>query len=346
MEKEITLTYYKILKMGIYERNGTCISTPSQLLKELKEWSYDNHRPLVETSTFEPNKLYLEAFCLDFYEENGNYILALWNKLPSHKKGIGSVPSDATPETAIIAHTSIDKNHIPGFPTYFYISPASEYIATIKIENNVLGLGQLRSYVKGYLKTYCSHIVNRQDGNDKVFGLCRHKKPLGQPDNRVPEKSLLSYFMLSAARKEMGREFIINNAHNISKVVKDISRNILNKDNDETAIERIVRCFKGLPMTAKRSTRVTMPVDLAQEHVKRLIEDYYENDCSEEYNVGFIIRGDAQKIHWLDGTVHTESTKGDLKMHTFDQPDLQSLMSLIKTIGDVEIESAGKKNVA
>lgn len=288
----------------------------------------------------------MESYCLDFYEDSGDYILGLWNKLPASKKGLGSVSSESTPEKAIIEHTKIGDKSIPGFPTYFWISPGKGFIATIKLDYHVLGLTQFKSYIKGYMRNYCSHIVDREDEGEKIYGLCKEAAPNGQEDKRFPDKSLYTSFVMTVLKQEMGQDFLLNNAHNVSKIVKDISTSTLVKDENETAIEKLVRCFKDLPITKRKRTRVTMPVDLSYEHVRKLIKDYHDNDCSDDYNVGLIIRGDGQRIHWLDGTIKTEAIKGNLNMHTFDQPDLESLMSLIRKIGDVDIESADRKVVA
>lgn len=347
-KKEITLTYYQIKSMGIYDSEGKVLLTPSSLMKELKAWGYDEKKPLIETATYERNSKHLESYCLDFYESDGDYIIGLWNRLETGQKGIGSISASSTSEDAVVEHTKLKKDSIPGYPSYFFISPSQNILATIKLDNHVLGISQFRSYIKGFISRHSSHVVRRKEGDETIFGLSKYPKPNEGNDERFPDNKVRRLFHMLILKKDMEEEFLLSNAMSITKIIKDISTEILTQDKNETSIEQLVRFIKDIPITKKKSTRVSIPVTLNYKHVEDLIKDYRESDGSTEYNAGFVLRGDSQKIHWLDGTVLTGSAEANIEMQSLDRPNLQSLMALIKSskLDKVTIQSEQKESVA
>ncbi len=347
--KEVTLTYYEVKTMGLYGRKGQNSKvqhlTPKDLMKELMEWGYGVNRKFIETATYQPNSKTLESYCLDFHEDNGEYILALWNKVPSTKNGYGSVSAKSSTLDAKVQHTKIGKDHIPGYPTFFYISPSKKCIATIKLDNHVLGLTQFRSYIKGYLRHFSSHLVNRKEGNELIQGLCADSKPIGIPDNRIPDKGIIPSFLISPLKDVLPEEYLMNNAHFVTKIVKDVTTEKLLFDHKETSVERWSRAIRGIPISRKETSRLTIPVTFTYAHVSQLIKQYQDNDFSDEYNVGFIFKGD-KKIHWLDGTAVTHNFKADLKMLSAERPDLKSLMHYIKQLDHTQLIKREIESVA
>ncbi|EGQ9805610.1 hypothetical protein BBM34_20640 [Vibrio parahaemolyticus] len=346
MNKEIELTCYRLDKLGIYSDEHEPYLSPKDLMKELKAWAFDSRKPLVETQTFDANSQTLEAYCLDFYEKDGDYILGLWNKVHASNKGVGTVRKNAIPETAKVNHTRIDEDSIPGFPTYFYISPKHNLIAPIKIDLRQSGILAFRYYMRGYLRNYCSHLVDRMDGDVRIRGLCTTSSIGLDVDLRFPVKSAHPLVSFTLDMESVEKQYFIENAHSITKVVKDLSSEQVIKDDEHTSIERFVRAFKGLPMTKRRSSRVTMPVDLTQDHVKKLFEAYESSGGSDEYNVGFRLRGES-KTHWMSGAARVITLEGQIRFHEVDQPDLESLMQLIKNSGVFSnVQGGEQQNVA
>lgn len=346
--KEMTLTYYKIKSMGLYIHSG---GTPKQhltakdLMSELMEWGHGPVRKFIETSTYSKNSKHLEAYCLNFHEDNGEYIVALWNRVPASKNGFASVSSKSSSLDAVVQHTKIGKDDIPGFPTFFFVSPAKKCIATIKLDNHVLGISQFKSYIRGYLRTFCSHIVDREEDGHTIQGLCVDKKPDTKIDNRFPDKGVYPSFLIPPYTDVLSEDYLLSNAHNITKVIKDVLTEDLLVDNNESSVEQILRFMKGIPITKKKTTRLSVPATLTKNHVKKLISDYRDNDCSSEYNVGFVFKGEGQKIHWLSGTAITNSTAGYLTMLSAERPELKSLMNVIKNLDHSKILSKEVENV-
>jgi hypothetical protein len=340
--KEITLTYYKIKAMGLYAHTGQNgqiarqYLTAKDLMKELMEWGHGVNRQFIETATFSANSQSLESYCLDFHEDNGEYIIALWNKVPNSKNGYSSVSAKSSTLDATVQHTQIGKDDIPGYPTFFYISPIKKCIATIKLDNHVLGITQFKSYLKGYLRHFSSHSVNREEGGELIQGLCAESKPKGTIDNRFPDKGIYPSFHMTPFKDVLPEEYLMNNAHYITKIVKDVTTENLLFDKNESYVEKWSRFMNGIPISRKATTRLTIPVSFTYANVKKLIKQYQDNDGSSEYNVGFIFKGD-QKIHWLAGTVVTNTVDGDLKMLSSERPELKSLMHLIKKLDHSKI---------
>ena len=332
MIKEIELTCYRLNKLGIYSNEHEAYLSPKKLMRELKKWAFDSNKPLVETKTFDSNSQTLEAYCLDFYEHDGDYILGLWNKVSTSVRGVGSVRKNATPVTVTVSHAKIDKDSIPGFPTYFYISPKKNLIAPIKLDLKQNGILQFRNYIKGYLKFYSSHIVDRVDGKTKIRGLCKTSSIGLDVDNRFPDKNAHVLVTFAIDIKKTNKQYFIDNAQKITKVVKDLSKEDVVIDEQQTCIERIVRAFEDLPMTKEKPSRITVPVNLNQDYVEKLFKSYEDNGASDEYNIGFKLIGD-NKIRWMSGTANVVKLKGEINFHEVDKPNLESLMKLIKKAG-------------
>ncbi|ELV8657111.1 hypothetical protein QNE43_003817 [Vibrio vulnificus] len=300
-------------------------------MKELKSWAFDSKMPLVETKTYDENNQTLEAYCLDFKESNGDYILGLWIRVPTSKTGLGSVRKDTTPEKALVSHTSIDKNRIPGYPAYFFISPSRNLLATLPFDNGYSGIQAFRHYIRGYLRNYCSHIVNRMEGEDRISGLCTTSS-IGlteETDGRIPSKDIRPSVVFSVEIENINKEYYLNHASDIVKVAKDLHTEELRKDDNCLRLESVVRAFKDLPITSRRKSRVVLPVNLTRGHVSKIFSDYEKSDGSDEYNVGFIVRGEPQKIHWLAGCTKVMQFSGQVTFHSKDQPDLDTLMPLM-----------------
>jgi hypothetical protein len=350
--KEVTLTYYHIKSMGLYAQatnNGKIGKqhlTAKDLMKELMEWGHGPIRQFIETATFTANNQSLESYCLDFYEDSGEFIVALWNRVPLSKNGFASVSAKSSSLDAVVNHTKVGKDDIPGFPTFFFISPSKKCIATIKLDNHVMGISQFKSYIRGYLRHYSSHMVERTEGKDTIHGLCADPKPVDGVDNRFPDKGIYPSFNISPLTDVISEEYLLNNAHNITKVIKDVSTENLLVDNNETSVEKFLRFMKGIPITKKKTTRLSIPANLTRTHVKKLTYDYFINNCSSEYNVGFVFKSEGQKIHWLSGSTVTNTTRGHLQMLSAERPELKSLMNVIKKLDHSKITIKEFESVA
>jgi hypothetical protein len=137
----------------------------------------------------------------------------------------------------------------------------------------------------------------------------------------------------------------MNNAHIVTKIVKDVTTEKLLFDNKETIAETWYRAFRGIPISRKETSRLTIPVSFTYANVKQLIKQYQDNDFSNEYNVGFVFKGD-KKIHWLDGTSVTHNFKADLKMLSAERPDLKSLMHYVKQLDHTQLLKREIESVA
>ncbi|WP_044367624.1 hypothetical protein [Vibrio fluvialis] len=345
--KNITMTYYELRNMGIYGDEGETVLSPVDLLKEMKYWCYDSEKPLIETATYEANSQILEAYCLDFYEQDGDYILGLWNKVQTNAKGIGAVNANKSSNAAVVKHTKIAKDNIPGYPTYFFISPRKKFFATIKIDQKLTGIQAFRSYIRGYLRHYSSHNVDRKDGGDLIRGLSRQSS-IGLTeltgDKRVTDKRLYPLITFKLMTDVVNKQYLVAHANRVSKIVKDISHVDSLKDSNASILERIARFPSGLSMKKRSHMRVSIPVDLNEGQMRKFISEFDTNNGSEEYNVGFVFKGDT-KIMWLSGIAKVNEFEENIDFYNEDQPILESLMSAIRK-NEVDIKIDSDRNAA
>jgi len=336
---KLQLNFYNIKTCGIYTRKGHELKMlgPSKLFAELKKWAIDSKKPLIETSTYSANKNFLEAFCLDVAESNGQFLISLWNKLPSSKYGVGVVNGSKNSGAVEVSNRRISQKDIPGYPSYFWVCPKHHVIIALRFDIPTLGISQFTEYMKGFLTHYTPHTVRRTEGKDVIQGLSEFPKPVKGADSRVPNTSLYPRFMISPRHAPTKHEEITERADSIRKLVKDVSVYNSLVDDDASVVEKIRTFFNDLPPSKERTMRVQMPVTINSNEVKGLIRKYEESDFSEAYNVGFVFKGDSNHIVWLDGANKKEDFQYEpLWKVKNQQPDLFHLLNNLQSKIDLD----------
>ncbi len=328
-----TLFIYDISRCGLYlpkTKSPKHLSTGS-LLKEMKKWAIDTDKPIIETSTYTGNHRYQETFCLDLVEGQGQYLLALWNKVSQSKSGIGLINGSKSASDATMSHAPVSKNDIPGFPTFFWFLPSSNKVVAIRLDNPALGIGQLREYIKGYLNHFCSYTVSNTVDDEEFHGFADFPKPNTGEDNRVINSKLFSSFSISASEVPGKQNEFLMRYDEVTKLVKDV--HVYNNLQDSTAgiLEKVSSIFNDLPAAKKKKIRIQMPVSLKEEEMKELINLYNENDGSEEYDVGFVFKGASAHIDWLSGSQQRLEESINVQWKSPGHPNLKKLLKSLQS---------------
>jgi len=326
------LHVFDITRCGLYnsrEKEAKHLGV-KDLFNEMKVWAIDSGKPLIETSTYSPNKRFLESFCLGVAENKGQYLLMLWNKVPHSKSGVGMVNGSTSPKSAVVSHVKVGKNDIPGYPTFFWILPSSKKIVAIRLENPSFGVGQLREYINGYLKGFCSYRVDRVEEGREIEGYSDFPAKNVNDDRRIINRSLRPHFAISA-KKIPGKQREIKNQYaEITKLVKDIF--IYNHLSDVNApkIEKLRSWFNGLSPAKKKKIRIQMPVVMTREDVSDLMKLYADSDHSEEHDVGFVFKGQSGHIEWLSGSSKKEEATINIEWIADNQPNIDKLLKSLQ----------------
>ncbi len=333
-KKHCELFVYDVPRCGLYIGRQ---ETPKhlsigQLLKDLKKWAIDSQKPIVETSTYSKNHRFEESYCLDLVSSNGQYLLALWNKVPHSKSGIGMINGAKAASSVTVSHTKVSNGDIPGFPTFFWFFPSSNKMIAIKIDHPALGISQVREYLKGYLQNFCSYRVKRTIDGEEVEGFADFPKPKKGKDERLINIKLHPHIRIASKSVPGKQDEFLARYHEVNKLVKDIYVFNNLSDSNSSWLEKISSIFNDLPATKKKRARVQMPVSLSQADMQDLIDQYNDSDHSIENDVGFIFKGKATHIEWLSGSQQKIQETLEIEWVAEGQPNLKKMLGKLRQL--------------
>lgn len=333
MKKDIecNLHVYDVTACGLYRGQTSHQHLHlGALLKELKAWAIDSGKSLVETSTYSDSNYVKTSFCMGVEEFEGQYLVTMWNKVQHLKSGIGLVNGAKSPSDVKVNKTKLNENDIPGFPTYFWILPASNKIIGVQLENPSFGVTQLRSYLLGFLINFTSHSVREPGDLSTVVGYSDTSKRNVNGGEHLVNVELHPRFSMEVKKIPGKYDEFIHRSEEVTKLVKDVYvYNSLDSKNSGY-IEKIKSMFDGLPPVVKKKLRVQMPVKLTEFEVKKLISKYEENEHDDEFDVGLIFKGKSNQIEWLSGSTQKEKLDLNVEWNSDDNPKILPLLKQLK----------------
>ena len=324
---ECELFIYEIKKCGLYEKT----SEPAKhldigsLFKDIKLWAIDSDKPIIETSTFNANTNFHEAYCLGLAEHKGQYLIALWNKVTNSSSGIGVINGSKPAKKTKVTYSKVNIDDIAGYPSFFWILPATNKLVAIRLENPVIGVSQFRAYIKGYLEGFCSHKIKNDNNDIDGYSDISIHENTSNTDDRIVNTNLKPHFSFSAKKIKGQYDLIIQNYSKIIKLVKDVYIYNSLSDNNASWIENIRSFFNDLKPAVKKVVRIQMPISMNQDEVEELITQYEDSSCSEEKDVGFIFSGNSS-IKWLSGGHKKEKIQINVNWISEEQPDIDDLL--------------------
>lgn len=156
MLTDVKIWLYDLAKCGYFPFRGNAAAVfggPSQTFDALTAWT--RGKLLGETATFTPvdGDESGGAYFLDIHKgANGDFLVGMWNRLPGNKNNISSVAVGDVVGSATSAITAIDVDRIPGFATYFWVMPAEQRVACIRVKHDNHGLSNFKKYMSSFLK--------------------------------------------------------------------------------------------------------------------------------------------------------------------------------------------------
>ena len=337
-----TITFYKINKCGYYNFGakeasfGGCL----ELLSDLNEWA--TGKTLKETKTFEANDEVLPAYLLDYKASGDNYVLLLWNEVPSTDQNVSSVAESAQfgAGTAVILNP-IQEGSIPGFATYFWFIPSKGLVASIKLNHAVTGQKAMQCYLHSFLKQSSKRVlaegVAQEDGTVEVV-----VKGYKADDGQLPKKRKYPQFVTGLVKNPGKHDIIRQNAANISKIEKVVELDVSKAEQLDLWQKMLIGMRIRGPQNAGVSTKVryelSPQVDLND--IEGMISDWNANAETNSCDYGFVFRGDS-KMYWLSQSL--ARTKFPLDLIRQDAEFVSSDSLLRELIGkrDVIFREAG-----
>lgn len=329
-----TITFYKIQKAGYYTYGAT---TPSfgnclSLLKDLSSWA--DGKTLKQTKTYEGNDEVLPAYLLDVKNDGDNFVLLLWNEVPTTDQSVPSVAENSQfgTDPAVILN-DIKKGSIPGFATYFWFIPSLDLVASIKLTHPLTGQKAMQCYLHSFLKQSSSHVmaesVEQPDGSYDVVIKGYKVNP---EDDVLPKKKHYPQFSVGLVKNPGKHDIIRQNANNVSKVEKVVELNIAKADDFSLWQKMLINMKISHPQNADVSTKVRYELspNVSLNDIDGMIADWNANNDTSSCDYGFSFKGDS-KMYWLSRSL--ARTKFPLNLERQDAEFVNSKSLLSELIG-------------
>lgn len=329
---EAQITLYKINKSGLYPRGDkTNIATFGNLesfLDDLICWTTLDDKPLKETCTFSPinEKEVKKTFCYDIKKSNlNNFLLITWNETASLNSSFPTISGSSKVGEADINFTNLNPDDIPGYPSYFYIMPKENRMASISFEHSLNGKSNLEKYLKEFFSKLSHYVISEQQIN--LDGDHEHVMA-GWSDGQSTHYNLIGHFETKLIRNKGKIEHIKQNWTKISKM----------HQHNKISTKEFIK-FNFISRLTKKFMDSQTP-DFHEHKVKFSFETSYKpktrnelNDIIDEWNnsteinskwddLGFSFEKESSTIHWLNKSIATNA---------FEIPLLKSHKNIIES---------------
>lgn len=313
------ITLYKINKSGLYPR-GDKTDTPafgdlSVFLDDLISWTTLDEKPLKETCTFSPinEKEVKRTFCYDIKKSSlNNFLLITWNETASMNSTFPTISGTSKVGEADINFTNLHPDDIPGYPSYFYIMPKENRMASISFDHSLNGKNNLEKYLKEFFSKLSHYVISEQqislDGEDEhVIS--------GWTDGQKSHYNLIGHFETRLIRNKGKIEYL---KQNWNKIFKMHQHNRINTKEfvKLNIISKLAKRFIDYhtPDFHEHKVKFSFETNYKPKTKSELIEIIEEWNNSTEINskwddLGFSLEKEASTIYWLNKSIATNEFK-------------------------------------
>lgn len=329
-----TITFYKIHKAGYYLYGATdpAFGNTLSLLQDLTSWAAG--KTLKQTKTYEANDEVLPSYLLDVKNDGDNFVLLLWNEVPTTDQSVPSVEENAQfgtdPE---VIFNAIQQGSIPGFATYFWFIPSLNLVASIKLNHALTGQKAMQCYLQHFLKQSSSHVVaervEKDDGTQEVVIKGYKVNP---EDDVLSKKKHYPQFSVGLVKNPGKHDIIRQNANNISKIEKIVELDVAKADDFSLWQKLLNHMHISHPQNADVSTKIRYELspDVDLNDIDGMIDDWNDNNDTASCDYGFTFTGDS-KMYWLSRSL--ARTKFPLNLERQDAEFVNSTSLLSELIG-------------
>lgn len=308
MLTDVKIWLYEFPKCGYFTFRG---NTPalfggiSQTFDALTSWA--SGKQLGETSTFsteEPDGTVVGgAYFLDIAKHtNGDFLIGIWNRLPGNKNNITSVGVGDVVGSASAAETVIDRNRIPGFATYFWVMPAEQRIACLRLKHETQGLDAFKKYMLSFLKNLNpQNVIQGPPGPNGELNIVGYR-----PDTTTTTPTAGAFPKLSVKSIVLSGD-ITYLRHNAAAIDKVLSKTTLSSESpgDFQRWQKVMDISRFLrtppPLREESLIRLEFPMSFTTQELDDAISSWQDregnSDASDQDDLGFHLRTGETK--WL-----------------------------------------------
>lgn len=317
MEKNARVTLYSVDRCGYYKRGQKSpeLGDLASILQDLQTWLQD--KPLGSTRTFDPLGGNFEpVYCFDLRKDSQNqdYLLTTWNEVPSDRGKVAAVNRKSPCGHASIEVSSVHKDCLPGYATYFWWRPAEKAaLATVTFDTQRNGLQNLSKYVHEYMSKLASFVEVRKSSTPA--GAVR--EVLGYRESSCdPPEYLIPSFRAGVVRKSTKIDRIRKRRAEITHVVRK-NRLSLNLDQNRSLAMKVLRELGIIgPPPSLQGLKIQYEAKFtpSAQELEALIAEWKQQGETSWENVGFRFQGDPSATLWLGGAIASKTFPLDVEV--------------------------------
>lgn len=332
MNLPIKIHFYEITKCGYYKygedkaKFGNLAEITPQIHCWLKERDSIDMTCTYKTDENRPQSTY----CFDtiYNNKNKDLFITTWNETPSNRGKVPSVSAKEKVGQATVYKNDIEKDSIPGYPTYFWFIAELNKLATIRIDSNYNGKYNLVNYMRGFIEKFTNNAVMQEEADDleKILG---YRK---EPDAEILD--LIPCFDARILRKSGELQLILDNYSKIRKIIRK-SRLDLNIQQDLNFFQKMIQKlgienFNGEQENNALRFYYEIPFTPSQLEIREIINNAKRDGLSSINDVGFQFKNDT-RTYWLSNSIIKYEEKIEIEEENFEIIDLNNIMNFLYT---------------
>lgn len=286
------IQFFDIRFCGYYIANSDehVFGSTDEIFDDIIEYIQDKN--LSQTQTYGVCENHpLRTFCYSLEKRNSEFLLITWNEVENKDGKVASINTNGFPKNAEINTLECGEYYVPGYPTFFWILPAENKIATVAFDTLRNGRENLELYVQNFLKR-CSRFCALADDGACVVGY--------GVENSIDLRKVLPRFKTNPVKKASEIELIKNNCSNIVRLIRkdtiSCNRNV-NREWWEW-----IFCGARRQKTICEETRVRLELNYTPtieeiEEIEREWSEEVKHGKDRFSDMGFELKGG--KILWL-----------------------------------------------
>ncbi|MEM8873820.1 MAG: hypothetical protein AAGD32_06125 [Planctomycetota bacterium] len=335
--EQATIQTYRIHRCGFYRRGAKSpeFGELDEVLTEARSWAIDGKLQLGDTCTFteDAKKSWLGVYAWEMRRDasTGTWAITLWNRTPKSAGGVMFADAAGTPSARKARTSAPKKNDLPGYPTHFWLDPASSSLVTVQLDEFPNGHQNLIRWLTGFLRNVSPYRVKQthvdEDGQESVESVTwrelgasdEDETPAVQP-SFVSKPVVLPGKIKTVQDNRAKIKRVLIREQLVSSVVDD--RGLI-----ERLLSRVDLDFQDYTPSSVR-VEAKIPVVPSQEDLDEMLSG---SESAGPSGFGFEIEG-VDKPVWIDHASTRESRKLDIVRDKNNVPAAESILRTMKTL--------------
>lgn len=327
------ISLFTISRCGYYgfRKTDHKFCTLSETLTALDNWA--KGKSLRQTKTFEvrDGEDLCPVYLFDIHQSGDNWLITTWNETNKFVGGVASVKGGSRVGAATVDLTDLDPDSIPGFPTYFFIVPSQNILASVRFSHAATGQAGLREYVRSYLELFSPYVVMGPDesGDAVVKG---YRKSVTE----VVSTSINPHFDTRELRNPGKLDEMRQNVHKIRKLTRKATLE-LNQPADLRLWQSMLARLNlsrhegtGQKVSVKYDLTSTVTVD----ELNAMIEAWESSRARTWDDYGVFYKGGPNSPDWFSNSIAAGKFEVRVTYVSEAQIDSQSLLNALLKIRD------------